>query len=37
VTVSVAYEDPIRVPFIDWLVGTSVQMHASAVMRQEFG
>src|SRR5262245_24135953 len=37
VTVSVVYEDPIRVPFIGWLVGTSVQMGASAVMRQEFG
>jgi len=37
VTVSIAYTDPIRVPFIDWLVGTSVQMHATAVMRQEFG
>ncbi len=37
VTVSVAYDDPMRVPFIGWLVGTSVQLHASAVMRQEYG
>jgi hypothetical protein len=37
VTVSVAYTDPIRVPFIGWLVGTSVQMRAAAVMRQEYG
>jgi len=37
VTVTAAYTDPIRVPFVDWLVGTSVQMHATAVMRQEFG
>jgi Flp pilus assembly protein TadG len=37
VTVSIAYGDPMRVPFIGWLVGTSVQLHASAVMRQEYG
>ena len=37
VTVSITYDDPIRVPFIGWLVGTSVQLHASAVMRQEYG
>ena len=37
VTVSVGYEDPMRVPFIGWLVGTSVQLDASAVMRQEYG
>jgi len=37
VTVSIVYDDPMRVPFIGWLVGTSVQLHASAVMRQEFG
>jgi Flp pilus assembly protein TadG len=36
VTVSVGYEDPMRVPFIGWLVGTSVQLDASAVMRQEY-
>ena len=37
VTVSVAYDDLIRVPFIGWLVGTSVELQAQAVMRQEFG
>jgi len=37
VKVSVTYDDPMHVPFIGWLVGTSVQLHASAVMRQEFG
>jgi Flp pilus assembly protein TadG len=37
VTVTVAYDDPIRVPFIGWLVGSSVHFDASAVMRQEFG
>ena len=37
VTVSVTYDDPMRVPFIGWLVGTSVQLRASAVMRQEYG
>jgi Flp pilus assembly protein TadG len=37
VTVSIEYDDPMRVPFIGWLVGTSVHLHASAEMRQEFG
>ena len=37
VTVSIEYDDPMRVPFIGWLVGTSVRLHASAVMRQEYG
>ncbi len=37
VTVTIAYVDQVRVPFVDWLVGTSVQMHASASCRQEFG
>ncbi len=37
VTVTVAYDDPIRIPFIGWLVGSSVHFDASAVMRQEFG
>jgi hypothetical protein len=37
VTVGVTYADPIRVPFVGWLVGTSVRLEASAVMRQEFG
>jgi len=35
--VTVSYDDPIRIPFIGWLVGTSVHFDASAVMRQEFG
>lgn len=37
VTVRVGYVDPIRVPFIGWLVGESVAIDATAVMRQEFG
>ena len=37
VTVTVAYDDPIRIPFIGWLVGSSVRFDATAVMRQEFG
>jgi Flp pilus assembly protein TadG len=37
VTVDVTYDDPVRVPFVGWLVGTSVRLSATAVMRQEFG
>src|SRR6478736_7927581 len=37
VSVSIEYDDPMRVPFIGWLVGASVQLRASAVMRQEYG
>jgi Flp pilus assembly protein TadG len=37
VTVDVTYDDPIRVPFVGWLVGTSVRIDATAVMRQEYG
>jgi Flp pilus assembly protein TadG len=37
VTVSVAYDDPVRVPFVGWLVGPSVHIESSAVMRQEYG
>jgi hypothetical protein len=37
VTVVVTYDDEVRVPFIGWLVGPSVRIAASAVMRQEFG
>ena len=37
VTVEVTYDDPVRVPFVGWLVGTSVRLDATAVMRQEFG
>jgi Flp pilus assembly protein TadG len=36
VTVAVGYDDPVRVPFIGWLVGTSIRLRSSAVMRQEF-
>jgi Flp pilus assembly protein TadG len=36
VTVAVAYDDPVRVPFVGWLVGTSVHLGSSAVMRQEY-
>jgi hypothetical protein len=37
VTVEVRYDDRIRVPFVGWLVGDVVSLHATAVMRQEFG
>ena len=37
VTVDVRYGDHVRVPFVDWLVGSSVTISASAAMRQEFG
>jgi Flp pilus assembly protein TadG len=37
VTVDIGYADPVRVPLIGWLVGSSVDMHATAVERQEFG
>ena len=36
VTVTIAYDEPIRVPLIGWLVGTSVLMDATATDRQEF-
>jgi hypothetical protein len=35
--VVVTYDDAIRVPFVGWLVGSSVRIAATAVMRQEFG
>ena len=37
VTVQVDYDDAIRVPFVGWLLGGSVRISATAVMRQEFG
>jgi Flp pilus assembly protein TadG len=37
VTVAVAYVAAIRVPLVGWLFGTSVDMHAAATDRQEFG
>jgi Flp pilus assembly protein TadG len=35
--VSLAYADPIRIPFVSWLFPPSVTLRASAEMRQEFG
>jgi Flp pilus assembly protein TadG len=37
VTVTVDVEDAIRVPFIGWLLGSSVHFRAEATDRQEFG
>jgi len=37
VSVTVDEEDPILVPFVGWLVGSSVHLHAEATDRQEFG
>jgi hypothetical protein len=36
VTVSVDYDDPVRVPLIGWLFGSSIRMRAEATDRQEF-
>jgi Flp pilus assembly protein TadG len=36
-TVSVAYSAPQTVPFVGWLFPSPVTLHATAVMRQEFG
>jgi Flp pilus assembly protein TadG len=36
-TVSVTYGAPQSVPFVAWLFPTAVTLHATAVMRQEFG
>ena len=36
VTVTIAYDEPIRVPLIGWLFGASVEMSAAATDRQEF-
>jgi len=36
-TVRIGYLDPIRVPFIGWLVGSTVPMATQASARQEFG
>jgi len=36
VTVDVAYDMPVRVPFVDWLFGSSIALEASATDRQEF-
>jgi Flp pilus assembly protein TadG len=37
VTVSIGYDEPIRVPFIAWLFGASVHIDTDATDRQEFG
>jgi Flp pilus assembly protein TadG len=37
VTVTIVYDDPVRVPLVGWLVGTGITMTASATDRQEFG
>jgi hypothetical protein len=36
VSVSIGYDEPIRVPLIGWLFGTSVRMDVTATDRQEF-
>jgi Flp pilus assembly protein TadG len=36
VTVSVAYEAPISVPFVEWLFPPAASLDSSATMRQEF-
>jgi Flp pilus assembly protein TadG len=36
VTVEVGYAEPIRVPFIGWLFGESVEFSTDATTRQEF-
>jgi hypothetical protein len=37
VTLSVVYHAPISLPLVAWLFPTTVDVSASAVMRQEFG
>jgi hypothetical protein len=37
VTVTVTYDDAVRVPLVGWLVGDSVRMTSEAAARQEFG
>ena len=37
VTVSVRYLASVRVPFVDWLFGDSIDMTTSTTARQEFG
>ena len=36
VTVSVVYDDPVRVPLIEWLFGASIRLDVEATDRQEF-
>jgi hypothetical protein len=37
VSVDITYSAPVRVPFVSWLLGRRVQMHATTTDRQEFG
>ena len=37
VTVHISYDDPFRVPFVAWLMGSGVTLTADAAARQEFG
>jgi Flp pilus assembly protein TadG len=37
VTVAVRYASAVRVPFVEWLFGSSVGMAATTTARQEFG
>ena len=36
-SVSLVYDEPMRVPFIEWLFPSKVTLRTSASMRQEFG
>jgi hypothetical protein len=36
VTVSINYDEVVRVPLIGWLFGSSIHLEASATDRQEF-
>jgi Flp pilus assembly protein TadG len=36
VTVSIAYDEPIRMPMLEWLFGSSVRLQTQATDRQEF-
>jgi Flp pilus assembly pilin Flp len=37
VTVSIRYLAPVRVPYVDWLFGASIDMTTFTTARQEFG
>ncbi|HEX5937533.1 MAG TPA: TadE/TadG family type IV pilus assembly protein [Actinomycetota bacterium] len=37
VTVSLRYDAPVRVPFVEWLFGTAIGIAAETTARQEFG
>jgi hypothetical protein len=36
VSVSISYDEVVRVPFIGWLFGSSIRLDATAIDRQEF-